>query len=591
MTGGTAKKQGRKAEKAPGTDLTGGRKAEKSTGVNYILEYYQAICDGSEIVGTWIREWYEYIIRGLENKEFYFSAKKANLAIRFFESYCHHHEGALAPQLIKLELWQKAMLSVIYGIVTEEGTRQFVEDVIVIGRKNGKTLIAGGMGIYTLFVEPDYGKRVFTCAPKLDQARLCYDAMYQMILKEPEMSRMTKKRRTDLYIQETNSSAQPIAFSDKKSDGLNPSLAVCDEGGAWQGERGLKMYEVLRSALGARTQPQLVTITTAGYQAEGIYDELIRRGTAVIKGTSREKRLAPFLYMIDDVEKWNDLNEIKKANPNLGVSVSVGYMLEEIAIAEGSISKKMEFLTKYCNRQQNASTAWFSAEMVNAMYESDGVENRYTLDDFRDTYCLLGVDLSQTTDLTSAVALIQRAGIIWIFAHFWLPADKIQDATDRDGIPYQIMIEKGYLSPSGNAFVDYKDVFSWCTSLVEEYKIYPLQIGYDRYSSQYLVQDLEGYGFHMESVSQGFNLSGISDNLEGLMKNGQIKSAEDNGLLKIHLMDAALQLESNVSVHPRKKLVKVSKNAHVDGVAAILDALCMRQVHWAELGEQLKNED
>ena len=112
----------------------------------------------------------------------------------------------------------------------------------------------------------------------------------------------------------------------------------------------------------------LVVITTAGYVTEGIYDELIKRSTAVINRTSRETRLAPFLYMIDDPDKWNDINEIRKANPNLGVSVTVEYMLEEIAIAEQSISRTSEFKTKYCNLRQNATTAWLNAEDVNKAF-------------------------------------------------------------------------------------------------------------------------------------------------------------------------------------------------------------------------------
>jgi hypothetical protein len=178
-------------------------------------------------------------------------------------------------------------------------------------------------------MDPDYGKRLYFVAPKLAQARLCYEALYQMIQKEPELSEITKKRRTDIYIAETNSSAEPLAFSEKTSDGFNPSAVTCDELGAWSGEQGLKQYEVMKSALGARRQPMLVNITTAGYQNESIYDELMKRATAVINGTSRETRFAPFLYMVDDPEKWNDINELAKANPNLGVSVTVDFFLEE----------------------------------------------------------------------------------------------------------------------------------------------------------------------------------------------------------------------------------------------------------------------
>ena len=166
------------------------------------------------------------------------------------------------------------------------------------------------------------------------------------------MERLTKRRRTDLYIESNNSSAQPLAFSAKKSDGLNISLGILDESAAFAGEPGLRQAEVVKSSQGARPEPLLFYPTTANFIDGGLYDELMKRGTAVINGTSKETRLAPFLYMIDDPEKWNDINELRKSLPNLGVSVSVDYILEEIAVAEGSLSKKSEFLTKYCNIKQ-----------------------------------------------------------------------------------------------------------------------------------------------------------------------------------------------------------------------------------------------
>lgn len=551
---------------------------------NCILEYYQQIEDGSVTVGRWVRLWYEYIVKGLQEKAFFFSQKKANRAIRFIETFCHHHEGALAPGLLKMELWQKALVSVLFGIVDEDGVRQFREAFVVIGRKNGKTLLAAAIAEYMAIMDGEYGARVFFCAPKLDQARLCYDAFFQMMQKEPEIAAMAKRRRTDVYIEQSNSSAMPIAFSAKKSDGLNPHLTVCDEVAAWQGDPGLKQYEVLKSALGARKQPLLLSISTAGYINEGIFDELMKRSTAILQGTSKERKLAPFIYSIDDPEKWDDINELRKSNPNLGVSVTVDYLLEEIAVAEQSISKKAEFLCKYCNIKQNSSQAWFPASVISKAFGWN-----YTFEDFRDTYALGGIDLSQTTDLTACSVLIERDGIIWVFTQFFLPNEKLAEATQRDGIPYQIMVERGLLTLSGDNFVDYKDCFRWFADLVEKYKIYPLMTGYDRYSAQYLVQDMEQYGFHMESVFQGFNLTGIEDNFEGMMKNGQIRCANDNDLLKLHFLDAAQLIESGTSAHARKKLVKLSKNSHVDGVASILDALCMRQNHWSELGDRLQN--
>jgi len=552
---------------------------------NAILAYYQKMQDGSEIVGDWIRRWYGTVVHGIEDKRWFFDQGKANRVINFIERYCHHHEGPLAPGLIKLELWQKSFLSVVYGILDENGHRQFTEIVLVIGRKQGKTAMMSGVGCYHLFVDGGYGARVYVCAPKLEQAALCYEGIYQTIRKEPMMDRMTKRRRTDLYIESNNSSAKPLAFSAKKSDGLNVSLGILDEFGAFAGENGLRMSEAVKSSQGARENPQLFYPSTANFVDEGLYDEIMRRSTAVINGTSSETRLAPFLYMIDDESKWDDINELKKSLPNLGVSVSYDYILSEIAVARDSLSKRSEFLTKYCNIKQNSSLAWFKTSDI-----AKAFGNSLTLEDFRDCYCVGGIDLSQTTDLTACCVLIEREGIIWMFCHFFMPGELLQEATARDGIPYGIMVQRGLLTLSGDNVVDYNDCYAWFRMLVEQYHIYPLQIGYDRYSAAYLVQQLEQYGFHCDSVFQGFNLTGIENDLEGLLKNGQIRCADDNDLLKLHFKDAAQQIESGTSAHSRKKLVKINKNAHVDGVAAILDALCMRANHWAEMGGQLVNK-
>jgi phage terminase large subunit-like protein len=549
--------------------------------MNYILAYYQAIKDGTETVGKKIRLTYEMIIHGLEKKEFFYDHKKAAAAIIFMENYVHHHEGVLAPGLVKLELWQKAALSCIYGIVDENGLRQFREIFWVTGRKNGKTLIASGVAEKAMFFDGEYGARIYFAAPKLEQATLCYSAFYNSIGHEPELAEMSKKRRTDIYVESTNSSAKPLAFSEKKSDGLNVSCAVCDEVASWQGDQGLKFYEVLRSSFGSRRQPLMFCITTAGYINEGIYDELYKRSTRVLLGEAKEKRLLPFIYEIDDIRKWNDINELKKANPNLGVSVSVDYLLGEIDIAEESLSKRAEFLTKYCNVKQSSSLAWLpETAVLNAGGE------HMELSQFCDSYAVAGIDLSRTTDLTAATVVIEKDGILNVFAHFWLPGEKITEAAARDGLPYQIYVQRGLLSPSGDNVIDYQDVYRWMTTLIEEYRIYPLMVGYDRYSAQYLIQDLKGYGFQTDDVFQGTNLTPVIRETEGLLRDGRIRIG-DNDLLKVHLLDSALKVDAESE---RCKLIKLRKNGHIDGTAALLCAMCVRQKHWQMIGDQLRNE-
>ena len=545
---------------------------------NYIYAYYQQIQDGTVIVGRWIKLVFEYLIKGLENKEFFFDQKKANKAIKFIENFCHHCEGR--SDLLKLELWQKAIVSAIFGIVDADGLRQFREILIIVARKQGKSLLAAGIANNCLYADGEYGARIFCVAPKLDQADIIYSAIWQTIAAEPELTEMTKRRKSDYYVEATNSTVKKIAFNAKKSDGFNPSLAVCDEIAAWPGDQGIKQYEVMTSALGARKQPLILAISTAGYISEGIYDELTKRATRFLLGDSKERRLLPFLYMIDDPAKWNDINELRKSNPNMGVSVSVSHLLEEIAIAEGSFTKKAEFLCKYCNIKQNSALAWLSAQTVE---KASGAALK--LEDFKSHYCVGGIDLSQTRDLTACLVIIEKAGELYVFAKFFLPAEKIAEATERDGLPYAKYIERGLLQPSGENYVDYHDCYNWFTELVQRYEILPLQVGYDRYSAQYLVQDMKQYGFHMDDVYQGDNLWPVIQETAGVLEDGKIHIG-DNDLLKVHLLNSAIKMNTE---RGRGRLVKINPVDHIDGTAALLCAMTVRQKWAADIGEQLKN--
>ena len=548
--------------------------------INHIHEYYQAIKEGSVIAGRWIILLYEYIERGLENKSFFFAPKKANRAIQYIENYCHHSKGR--NDLIKLELWQKALISVIFGIVDEDNWRQFREVVLIVGRKNGKSLLAGAIMDYVSFLDGEYGAEIYCLAPKLEQAEIVYSCFWQMCQAEEETAQKIQKRgrQSDFYIADSNTIIKKIAFNAKKSDGFNPHLVICDEIASWVGDAGKKQYEVMKSALGSRKQPLILSCTTSGYVNEGIYDELFKRGTRFLLGDSKEKRLLPFFYVIDDEERWNDINELAKSNPNLGVSVSVDYMLEEIAIAEGSLSKKAEFLTKYCCVKQSSEQAWLATKIVDAAVSAEILP-----EDFYNTYAVGGIDLSQTTDLTSACVVIERGGIEYVISHFWLPAEKLDEAIARDDIPYREMIAKGYLSLSGEGFVDYNDVYNWFTYLLSEYKIMPLVIGYDRYSSQYLVQQMASV-FKMDDVYQGWNMTPAINKLEGELKEKRIKIGS-NALLRVHLLDTALQKDR---MSKRVKIVKLNGNSHIDGTASLLDALIVKDKWAGEYSRQLMNE-
>ena len=568
---------------------------------NWILAYYQAIRDGSVTVNKWIRLVYEYIISGLETKAFYFDQKKANHAVDWIEQHCFHVKGPLAPGRLELDLYQKAMISSIFGLVNKDGRRQHTEIVWVTGRKQGKSLIAASIAKYMWWIDGGYGAEIYTIAPKLDQANIIYSAVWQMVELDPEYKQLRaefaerdahnkkvkddaalpKRRASDLYIPETNSFVKKIAFNAKASDGFNPSLCICDEIASWQGDAGLKQYEVMKSGMGARPDPIMFSCSTAGYVDGGIYDELLARSTRFLLGNSKEKKLLPFLYVIDDAEKWNDINELHKSMPGLGKSVSVDYILDEIAVAEGSLSKKTEFFTKYCNIKQHSSLAWLPSVDV----EKASAQPLPDLKTMANHYCVGGIDLSRTTDLTACTAVIEKNGELYVYARLFMPSARLEEAIARDGLPYDAYVRRGLLKLSGENFVDYQDCFEFFRELVEKYKVYPLQVGYDRYSAQYLVKDMQAYGFHMDDVFQGFNLTPVINEFDGLLRDGKIHIG-DNDLLKIHLLNAALKHDSQTD---RVRLVKIKATDHIDGCAALLDAMTVRQKHWAEIGGQLQN--
>ena len=548
---------------------------------NWICKYHEAIKKKEVIVGVWVRLCFEILTTGLLNGEWEFNEKKANKAIKFIENFCHHSEGR--SDLLHLELWQKAIVSAIFGIMDKTtGYRQFREVFIIVARKNGKTLFAAAIAAYMTYIDGEYGAKVYFLAPKLDQADLVYDAFYQIVQSDDELDSITKKRRSDIYIKAFNTSVKKIAFNSKKSDGFNPQLVVNDEMEAWPGDQGLKQYEVMTSALGARKQPLIISIATAGYVNDGIFDELFKRATAFLKGNSREKRLLPFIYMIDDIEKWDSIEELKKSNPNLGVSVSAEYYLEQIEIARNSISKKVEFMTKFCNIKQNSAVAWLDYwDVMKCVHE----EKPLSLEDFKGCYCVGGIDLSRTTDLTAASIVINRDGINHIFTRFYMPQKRYEVAINEDNTPYNIYRDRGFLFISGENQVDYKDVYNWFIELVKVYKIKPLKIGYDRYSANYLVEDLKTAGFHTDDVYQGTNLTPVLHEFEGNLKDGLFDFG-DNSMLAAHFLNVAVDINLNDS---RMKPVKIEKRMRIDGAMSVFDALTMVSKYHNEIGKKLLN--
>ena len=551
---------------------------------NYILDYYTMLRNGEAIAGQMVHTVYSIIIDDLKSGVYFYDAKKAHKVIAFIEATCRHNKGR--NDLLKLEPWQKAMLAAIFGLVDERGLRWYREVFVVVARKNGKSLLAGAIGNYMAFADKEYGADIYILATKLDQTDEVWKAIKQIIIKEPLLLKRVRDGKLrdnapEVYIPKTNTTIKPLVFSPDKSDSFNQTLTINDEIHAWEGNKGLKLYNTMQSGLGARKQPLTFNITTAGDKNEGLYDDLMKRSTAFLNRDSREKRLLPFIYMVDDDGKWNDIQELYKSNPNMGVVMSEDFYKQEIDIALESHSKRREFLMKFCNIKQKAETAWLD----NRLLENSVKE--LTFADFKGCYGVGGIDLSQTTDLTAASVVIEREGILYGFCQFFMPSERYEKAIDDDNVPYDIYLQQGILSLSGDNHVDYRDVYNWFVTLQAEHKIYLLKIGYDRYSAQYLVADLKAYGFHMDDVFQGDNLTPIIREFEGTIKDGKFIICGDNHLLKAHFFNVALKHNNEKRTF---RPVKIERRKRIDGFVSIVDALTVRHKYLGEVGEMLKNK-
>ena len=229
--------------------------------------------------------------------------------------------------------------------------------------------------------------------------------------------------------------------------------------------------------------------------------------------------------------------------------------------------------------KQNSSVAWLDYVVV------DGAGIHAKLEDFKDSYAVGGIDLSQTTDLTAASVVIERDGVLYAFAQFFMPANRLETAQAIDGVPYDIFVKQGIVKLSGENHVDYRDVYEWFSMLRDQYGIYILKIGYDRYSAQYLIDDLKNAGWQTDDVWQGENLAPVIREFEGVIKDGNFKIA-DNNLLKAHFLNVALKH----NMETRKfRPVKIEQRARIDGFVSVIDALTVRQKYYNEIGEMLKN--
>ena len=541
---------------------------------NYVDEYLDAIRSGKCIVGKRIRRQYEKLSQEIHEPTggYVFDQKRAERPIQFIERFCRHSKGEWAGKPVKLELFQKAFISALFGFVHETTReRKYRETMLYVARKNGKSTLLSGLALYCLIADGEAGAEVYSAASKKDQAKLVYNEALNMVKQSSELAAITKKRKSDLYFSLSFSKMQPLGRNSDTLDGLNASLVIIDE---LHSIKDRNTYEVLKQSQSARRQPLLVTITTAGTVRECIFDDLYKYACDVCDGTVLDEHFLPILYELDDKNEWRDPTKWEKANPSLGHIKKLDDLIGKVERAKQSPRDLAGVLVKDFNLIQTVNTAWLTY---------DDIDNRETfeLERFKGYYCVGGVDLSHVGDLTAAtLLLLDRDEKRYVVQMYWLPKEHFEKRVHEEKIPYDKWYEAGLLRLCEGNQINYSDVTKWFLEMVEKYELTPAWIYYDPYSAAYWVQEMQSAGFNLVKCYQGVKTLSLPMQKLGADLQAKKINYGNNVLLKWCITNTGIKTDVNGNIQPVKAQ---SPKYRIDGLASLLDAYVGLTDHYQEL--------
>ena len=541
--------------------------------VNYITQYNDLLQRGEISACRRIKAVYARLaVETAAPGKYVFDEAKANRPIAFIEKFCRHSKGEWAGKPVALELFQKAFIQALFGFVdAKTGLRRYREAFFLVGRKNGKSTLLAGLALYMLIADGEGGAEVYSTATKYAQARLLFDECHNMIKQSPALSKHIRKRKSDLYYLPAMSKLQPLSRNSDSLDGLNASFVIMDE---LHGVKDRNLYEVMRQSQSARREPLLVMITTAGTVRECVFDDMYNHACEVADGVISDETFLPVLYELDKRDEWTDPDAWAKANPSLGAIKKLDDLQIKVQRAKQNPVELSGVLCKEFNIRETVKTAWLSFDAINNT-------DTFDLEAFRGAYCIGGVDLSITTDLTCASLLFMRRGedTKYIRQMYWLPVDRLQEHVQQDKIPYDKWFERGLLRLCSGNSINYADVTAWFVETVQQYELFPAWVYYDSYSARYFVEEMQMQGFTMIRCIQGAKTLSLPMQMLGADLQAHKVNYNNNPILKWCLTNTGIQTDRNGNIVPIKNQ---SPRQRIDGTAALLDCYVGLYEHYNE---------
>lgn len=537
---------------------------------NPILEYYEKIKSGEEIVSEKVRKWYKKLSYDVEHPGYYFySNARANHILEFAENFCRHSKGKLGGQLVKLELWEKAWLAATFGFIDGDGIRKYTLSVLIVAKKNGKSLLASIVGLYMLVGDGEAGPEVYAVATKRDQAKIIWMEAKRMVRKSEALLKRIKPLTFELSSENYNCGVfKPLASDSDTLDGLNVHCCLMDELHQWKNGRAL--FDIMVDGTIGREQPLVLVTTTAGVIREDIYDDIYddaRTATNALfdKNAYLDEHSLYIIYELDNRSEWTNPDSYKKANPGLGTIKNKASLLAKVEKAKHKPELVKNLLCKEFNIPETSSEAWLTFEQLNN-------ETKFDIKKLKPRYGIGGADLSSTTDLTAACVIfcVPNDNKVYVLHMYWIPEDLVEKKVREDKIPYDKWIDQGYMRTCPGNKIHAGVVTEWFREIQEEYDIYLFKVGYDSWSAQYWVVEMENtFGKIMEAVHQGKKT--LSDPMKNLGADLDKKLIvyNNNPITKWCLANTAIDEDKNGNIQPHKTSKATRR---IDGTAALLNA-------------------
>lgn len=513
----------------------------------------------------------ERFLKDLQRDDLVFDIKKAQRVVDFIQML-PYTKGIKAGQKIKLEEWQ--ILDIIYplfGFYKKNSNGDLVRRYRIayneVARKNGKSELAAGLGLYLAFADKELGAEVYTAATKRDQAKIVWSASEFMKNNSP-LKKYVKTAYSKMIMESTNSKYEPLGADSKTLDGLNVHGVIIDE---YHAHPNSDLYDVLRSAMGARKQPLMFIITTAGFNKNSPCFREREYAVKILEGIVENDEYFVFIATIDDedIEKEDFFREEvwKKANPNLGVSLFIDDFKAMALEAKDMPTKLNNFLTKRLNVWTDSFERWISTDKWNENFRYEIKESELI-----GLSCFGGLDLSSTTDITALVWLFRREdeNDWWydILCRFWIPRENMLERVRRDKVPYDVWVRQGWLQTTPGDVVDYDFIEAQIKKDFENFEV--KELAYDRWNATSIINNLMNDGIeNLVPFGQGFaSMSAPTKELEMLVLKKKINHG-NNPILKWMMSNVAIKKDPAGNI----KIDKAKSSEKVDGMVALVMAL------------------